>query len=376
MNATDKNLWIIDTTLRDGEQTPGVSFSRNDKITIATLLAEAGIDELEAGIPAMGDAECSDILALNRLDLPCRITSWCRARSTDLELAARAGAASIHIGFPLSDIHLSVMGKTLDTILDDLDHLVAIARCHFDHVSVGAMDATRTSIEALEMFVTQAALSGAYRVRIADTVGLASPSSISTLLRHLVGCEPSLIYEFHGHNDLGMATANALTAAENGAGALSTTLNGLGERAGNAPTEEVVAALRFASALTCRVNPGLLSPACHYVAKITDRPVHKNKPITGMDVFDHESGIHGQAQLKNPLSFQPFLPEEVGHKPGCLVLGSHSGTATLTHLLNQVGMPVDRSRAGKLLEQVRRSARQKGSALSTEDLVNLYHQDV
>ncbi|MBU1169102.1 MAG: homocitrate synthase [Proteobacteria bacterium] len=374
MNATDKTLWLIDTTLRDGEQSPGVSFSPKDKIVIATLLAEAGMDELEAGIPAMGESERRDILALNQLSLPCRITSWCRALHKDLEWSADAGAASVHIGFPMSDIHLSVMEKTRESVLGDLSFLVTYARRYFDHVSVGAMDATRASEEFLHLFVTEARTAGAYRVRIADTVGLASPSTTAALIKGLVRIEPNLIYEFHGHNDLGMATANALTAAENGAGALSTTLNGLGERAGNAPTEEVVAALRFASTLSCNVNPARLTPACRYVAQVTKRPVHKNKPITGREVFDHESGIHGHAQLKNPLSFQPFLPEDVGHHPGRLVLGSHSGTATLTHLLGQAGIAVDRDHAGPLMEDIRRFARQKKAALSADDLVAIYHK--
>jgi homocitrate synthase NifV len=372
MNATDKSIRIIDTTLRDGEQSPGVSFSRKDKITIATLLDEAGIDELEAGIPAMGKAECQDIKTLNSLGLSCRITSWCRAVTQDIELAAQAGAQSIHIGFPVSDLHLSVMNKTRHSILEDVNRLISVARQWFSHVSVGAMDATRAADDFLDNFVREAAAAGADRIRIADTVGLASPSSVSALIRRLVLAEPGIVYEFHGHNDLGMATANALTAAENGAGALSVTINGLGERAGNAPTEEVVAALRFASDLNSRVHSAKLIPACRYVADATKRPLHHKKPITGTDVFDHESGIHGNAQLKNPLSFQPFMPEDVGHMPGRLVLGSHSGTATLTHMLGESGISLDHGRINTLMESVRRYARTKGASLTRQDLLKLY----
>lgn len=373
MNATTtNNLWIIDSTLRDGEQSPGVSFSLTDKITIATMLADAGIDEIEAGIPAMGEEECKDISALARLPLPCRITSWCRAHDYDLTMAAKAGVSSIHIGFPVSDLHLSVMGKTRESVLEDMARLVHRARGLFDTVSVGAMDATRAHMDFLFQFLETAASLNISRVRIADTVGLASPSSVSTLIRNLIRKVPGLAYEFHGHNDLGMATANALTAAESGAKALSTTLNGLGERAGNAPTEEVAAAIRFASSLACHVNPAKLPVACGYVAHVTGRPVHSKKPITGMEVFDHESGIHGHAHLKNPLSFQPFLPEDVGHAPSRLILGSHSGTATINHLLSQAGIALSREKAGSLMAEVRRLAKAKGEALSTEDLMMLY----
>ena len=372
MTITDHNpLWIIDATLRDGEQSPGVSFSRAEKITIATMLADAGIDELEAGIPAMGKDECGDVLALTRLNLSCRITSWCRAHEKDLAMAARAGVNSVHIGFPVSHLHLTVMEKTEEEILERMDHLVRLAQYHFDYVSVGAMDATRAHLDFLIRFLEAAQANGVYRVRIADTVGLASPSSVSTLIRHVIQKVPNLLYEFHGHNDLGMATANALTAAESGAQALSTTLNGLGERAGNAPTEEVVAAIRFASSLSCNVNPTKLPPACDYVAHATGRPLHGKKPITGREVFDHESGIHGHAHLKNPLSFQPFLPEDVGHSPGRLVLGSHSGTATLSHALSQAGITLSRDQAGFLMPHVRRLAKAKGQALSTDDLLML-----
>jgi homocitrate synthase NifV len=371
--ASHESVSIIDSTLRDGEQSPGVVFSIEDKIVIASMLADAGVDELEAGIPAMGPEEREHIRILNGLGLSCAITPWLRAREEDLDDAAETGVKRVHISFPVSDIHLSVMKKTRDSILQNLTRLIPLARRFADFVSVGVMDATRADRTFLADFVKTAAEKGADRVRIADTVGLSSPSSVGALFRFLVETAPSLVFEFHGHNDLGMATANTLSALENGARAVSTTLNGLGERAGNAPTEEVAAALAFTSSIPCRIHRAKLALACRYVAHVTNRPIPFNKPITGAMVFDHESGIHSNAQLKNPLSFQPFLPEDVGHEEGRFIPGSHSGTAGLTHILLESGLVLKPEHATNFLETVRNCSRKKGGALTEMELVRLFH---
>lgn len=262
--------WIIDSTLRDGEQAPGIAFTLDDKLRIASMLSDAGVNELECGIPAMGNIERNDIRHILKAGLHPRITSWCRALVSDLVHASECGLDSVHIGFPASPVLQNVMNKSASEVLASIPELLSFATGFFDYVSVGAMDTTRSDIEFLKKFISIARSHGAHRIRIADTVGIGTPLSISNLISDLIRHEPGISYEFHGHNDLGMATANTLTAVEAGADVLSATLNGIGERAGNAALEEIIPALHFAAGITTSVTPSKLNPACRYVAEVTE----------------------------------------------------------------------------------------------------------
>ena len=366
-----KRIWISDTTLRDGEQAPGVVFSLQEKRTIAEMLAEAGIDELEAGTPAMGRTERRAIEEVRDLNLPCRLTCWCRAVRRDIQLAAQCGTGSIHISFPVSSIHLNSMKKNEARILEMLEAHVRIARRDFDRVSVGAQDAMRANPDFLETFIQQARSGGADRVRIADTVGIATPGAVFRIFDRLSRIS-DIELEFHGHNDLGMATANAVAAAEAGADGLSVTINGLGERAGNAPLEEVSAALAFASGRNCNVRTTRLMGICAYVAKASRRPIPVGKPITGAGVFQHESGIHCDGLLKDPRTYEAFPSEAVGGGKTRFVIGKHSGTNIIRHILRKSGIAIGRDQAERLLEAVRTAAAVKGMSLSTEELLILY----
>ncbi|MGD9007937.1 MAG: hypothetical protein PVG41_08455, partial [Desulfobacteraceae bacterium] len=228
-----KRPYIIDTTLRDGEQAPGVCFSRESKLAIAENLDQAGIDELEVGVPAMGTLVQKDIRRIAALNLRCRLSVWCRAHPDDLAAALNCNVGGIHISLPVSPLQLSAVGKDTRWVLVQLENLVPQARLYFDHVSVGALDATRADRPFLKQFAEAAFSCGAERLRLADTVGIGTPGAIAELVSALVGGVPDMAFEFHGHNDLGLATANALAALENGAEAVSVTVNGLGERAGN-----------------------------------------------------------------------------------------------------------------------------------------------
>ena len=326
---------VIDATLRDGEQAPGVSFDREQKVKIARMLAEIGVDEIEAGIPAMGEEERADIRALTALKLPVPLIPWCRALERDIRLAFECDAAGVHISFPVSSILLEAMSKDRAWVLESLESLVEFSRRYFDFVSVGAQDAFRADSDFLARFYSLAARCGADRVRIADTVGTATPARVVKLIGKLLspGCRVPI--EFHGHNDLGMATANALTAAEAGAVAVSATVNGLGERAGNVPLEEIAMAFHLEENFECEIRTPRLMELCAYVAEASRRPIPESKPVTGDSVFAHESGIHCAALLENPLAYQPYLPETAGRKGCRFVPGKHSGRKIARHMVSQ-----------------------------------------
>ncbi len=344
-----KNIWIIDTTLRDGEQSPGVSFNRNERVTIAKMLAGAGVNELEAGIPAMGKKARDNLATMVKLGLPCRITGWCRAVKRDIELAGKCGLDSIHISFPVSKSHLNTFGKDESWVLESINAILPIACERFTCVSVGAQDATRCDENFLVQFIQEVSERGAYRLRIADTVGISNPFEIYNLISK-VKAVTDMEIEFHGHNDLGMATANALAAAEAGVSAISVTVNGLGERSGNAPFEQVSIALNLSKNFSTSINILHLMNICSYVAEVSGCPIPSDKPVTGSGAFIHESGIHCAGLLKDPLSYQPFLPESVGRKGFEFVLGSHSGSHSIRYMLGKAGINITRSEAIRLKE--------------------------
>lgn len=374
--ASNGRIRIIDTTLRDGEQAPGVVFSREEKIAIATCLVEIGIPELECGIPAMGDAEREDIRAIIALNLPAVLTGWCRACRSDLDDAARCGLRSVHIAFPVSQVQLRSIHKDGSWVFETLFELLTEARRLFDRVSVGAQDASRTGLDVVKAFVTSAAREGAHRVRIADTVGVWNPLQTCRVFKRLHHCARDLQLEFHGHNDLGMATANTIAAIAGGADAVSVTVNGLGERAGNAALEQVVMALRHSFETECGIDTRGFEKVCALVAQASGRPIATDAPITGRAVFMHESGIHCSGVLRNRETYEPFAAEEIGRVTPDFVLGKHSGSASVVHALARQGIEVDRQQAAAILQQVRASAARKKGSISPAELKKLYRRTV
>jgi homocitrate synthase NifV len=360
---------FIDTTLRDGEQAPGVVFSRSDKLEIAAALAAAGIPELEAGTPAIDEEERGDLHAIVNLGLGCRVTAWCRAVVEDLQHAESCAVDSVHISFPVSLILFGVLAKDERWLWKVLPEIVGRARARFRYISVGAQDASRADTALLDRFVLAARDLGAGRVRVADTVGIWNPHRAWRCFRRLRAVAGShLSLEFHGHNDLGMATANTVSAVEGGADAVSVTVNGLGERAGNAPLEEVAMALGHTLGRDAGLDTSHLSKLCRLVARRARRPIHRAKPITGADVFRHESGIHTAALLKNPAAYQPFPCEETGRLPEPFAIGKHSGSAGLQSLLAASGVAVPASLCPEILSAVRRRARAHKGAVSPQEL--------
>lgn len=359
--------WIIDTTLRDGEQAPGVVFSPREKKRIAQLLAETGVDEIEVGYPAISQAERDVIREIAAMNLPVRLTAWARASMADIELAASCGTEAVHISFPASQLYLELMHKEEGWIQEQLDTLLSKARELFDFVSVGGQDATRSDISFLRRFMLDAEAAGAERFRIADTVGIATPVSVMSLGAALRECSP-LPLEFHAHNDLGMATANAFTALGAGFEAVSVSVTGLGERAGNAALEELAMALAMSGGFESRLDTTTLSRLCDAVASASGRAIQEQKPVVGRSAFQHESGIHCAALLQDPLSYQPFLPSQVGRNDFEMVIGKHSGTAAVIAHFNRRGVSVSKEEARELLDTIRSHSDRLKRALRAEEI--------
>jgi len=364
--------WIIDTTLRDGEQAPGVVFSNTEKIDIASLLADAGVNELEVGYPAISHDERKSIQKIVTLNLPVRLTSWARAKWQDIEDACTCGTEAVHISFPVSAMYLELMGRDYVWVQQQLQELIPRAKKYFSFVSVGAQDATRADAELLESFVLDAEACGADRVRIADTVGIATPTSLIGLIHRLKSVSHAAL-EFHAHNDLGMATANAYTALEAGCQAVSVSVTGLGERAGNAALEELAIALKLSGKYETSIDTRKLSSLCTAVSKASGREIVDQKPVVGKSAFQHESGIHCAALLKHPLSYQPFLPDQVGRNGHEMVIGKHSGSASLQHYFSDKGITMTRGEANHLLALVRTTATEKKRALQPDELEQIYN---
>jgi homocitrate synthase NifV len=241
----------------------------------------------------------------------------------------------------------------------------------FDFTAVGAQDASRADGEFLVKFARAAQRFGADRIRLADTVGILSPEKVKQLVRRVHRAAPKLEIEFHGHNDLGLAVANTLAALEAGAESVSVTVNGLGERAGNAALEETVMALKVAMGVQCGIEMKGLASLSRMVAKASMRPLREDKPVVGGNAFRHETGIHGAALLDETASYEPFAPSLVGRSPSRLVAGAHSGSKTLAYLLGEAGVPSDIDSAKRLLPEVKRRARELKRCLTPQELRSL-----
>jgi homocitrate synthase NifV len=366
-----RTVYLVDTTLRDGEQAPGVVFSKQEKVSIARTLAAAGVAEIEVGTPAMGEDEVRAIRAVVRLRLPSRLTAWCRASASDLEAAARSGVDSVHVSLPASNLHLRGLKKTKSWVLDRMASVAERARRDFAFISIGVQDASRADPGFLVRCAKTACRIGVDRFRIADTVGVWTPFHVLASLSALRRVVPRLALGFHGHNDLGMATANTLAAVMAGVRSVDVTVNGLGERAGNAAMEEVVMAMRVSLGRPCGVDPGRLAELSAMVAHASGRPLPENKPITGAGVFRHESGIHVQALLADRRTYEPFPPETVGQSDRQVLLGKHSGRAAVRHAMQTIGIPLDDRQAASLLPLLRAESQRSKGPVSPYHLAHL-----
>jgi homocitrate synthase NifV len=342
---------LVDLTLRDGEQAAGVSFPRERRIEIAYALLEAGIVELEAGIPSMGEDYADDFRRLTRELGEAKVIAWNRVRKDDVEASAKAEARIVHVAVPASDLMLRAkLGWSRERALDELAGVLEYCRLLGIEAIVGAEDASRADPRFLDRIYAAAAEGGAARLRYADTLGAQEPFGVRETMGRLVA-RNSLPLEYHAHNDLGLATANALAALDAGAMA-SVTVGGLGERAGNASLEQVACAYALLRRDGLGISMGRLAPLAELVSELAGRPIPVDKPLVGSAAFAHESGIHVDAILKSPETYEFVRPESLG-KRRVFVPGAYSGKAALRHCAKALGYDIRGAELERLLARVR-----------------------
>lgn len=367
---TTSTLHIIDSTLRDGEQAPGVVFTLNEKLRIAAMLEDCGVKEVEVGTPAMGLDEQSAIREIVQAGFRFDKLCWARAKEYDIEESAKTGANRINISFPVSDIQLTAIGRDRKWVMNQIQPMVSFARQWFDFVAIGAQDSSRANREFLDEFISACLAEGVDRIRLADTVGIMNPFSVAQLFSSVTERFPFVDFEFHGHNDLGMATANSVSAYMSGAQSVSATINGLGERAGNACLEELAVAMKVSANVSTGINLLTIQEICSYVSEVSFRKIHASKPITGEMICRHESGIHCRSLIENDLSYQAFHPEEIGRSTE-MIVGRHSGTAIIRHILEKQNVYLNDKKGVLLTEQVKAMALRKKQNLQLNELIML-----
>ena len=368
---THRAIIVNDTTLRDGEQTAGVAFTLAEKLAIAAALDDAGVPELEVGIPAMGETEQEGIRAVVGSGLSARCIGWCRMRTEDVDAAVKSGLAAVNVSIPVSDQQIaSKLGQRRPVVLARVARVVGYARDKGLAVTVGGEDSSRADLDFISEVIEAAEIAGAARYRFADTLGIMEPFGVHAAFRALRG-RTSLELEIHAHDDLGLATANSLAAVRGGATHVSTTVNGLGERAGNAPLEEVVVALEQLYRLRCGVVAEKLARISALVEQASGRPVPAGKSIVGAAVFTHEAGIHVHGLLRDPANYQALDPRALGRRHQ-IVLGKHSGVSAVIHACQGLGLSVDCEQAAAILLRVRGYAEATKTAPGPETLLRFH----
>jgi len=383
--SSHNQIVFFDTTLRDGEQSPGCTMHHDEKLRMAHQLAALGVDVLEAGFAIASQGDSDSIRMIAREVHGPRIASLARCKREDIEAAARsiepAEKARIHTFLASSDLHLEAKLKiTRAEALDQAANSVRLARTFADDVEFSAEDATRTDPDFLVEIVTVAVQAGATTINIPDTVGYTTPDEYAATFRMLIEKVPGIddvILSTHCHNDLGMAVANTLAGIHAGARQAECTINGIGERAGNAALEEIAAALmvrRDKLPYTNNIKLNQLFPTSQMLAEFISFGCSPNKAVVGANAFAHESGIHQHGMMANPLTYEIMTPESVGVPATNMVLGKHSGRRLLEQRLVELGHTLTRAQLDDVYHRFTELADRKKS-IYDQDLLGLLHSD-
>ena len=358
---------IFDTTLRDGEQTPGVSLTPDEKVRIARQLDKLGVDAIEAGFPIASTGECESVAAVAKAGLSCEVVSLARASKNDIDVALGTGVNCVHVFIATSDLHLKYKLKlNREQVLHRIAESVAYAKNHGRTVEFSAEDATRTEIDFLKNAYVTAERSGADRVNIPDTVGISSPQSIARITKEVVS-SISVPVSIHCHNDFGLAVANSLAAIEAGAVQAHVTVNGLGERAGNTSLEELVMSLHRLYDRKTKIKTELLHETSKLVAALTGVRVQPNKAVVGDNAFGHESGIHTHGITEMPLTYEPYDPALVGRRRW-FQAGKHAGAHGIATQLAEAGFFPDKNQLAEIVSRVKEIG-DKGKTVTDADLI-------
>ena len=344
------NLRFLDTTLRDGEQTPGVSLNPDQKLEIATRLAAIGIDAIEVGSAAASEGERDAIKLISEAGLPAEICTYVRALKTDIDFAADFGADSVHLVVPVSDLHIAKkMRKTRDQVCAMAYEAVEYAKSRGLIVELSGEDASRADQTFLQEIFSEGVHRGADRLCFCDTVGLLTPEMVAEFIPPIAKIAPLSI---HCHDDLGFALTNTMAALKSGASCAHVTVNGLGERAGNTPLEEVVMALEILYDYRTRIKKEEIYQLSTLVSRLTGVPLPINKAIVGEMAFTHESGIHAHGVMREPSTYESIKPEMIGRKRR-IVLGKHSGSASVESALNEMSYKADEHQIKEIVKRIK-----------------------